>query len=316
MITVLNPGLFTTVQDEGRFGYQAYGMPVSGAMDGYAYAMANILAGNEQGSAALEMTVYGGSFQFHQDVFVAVCGADMEAKLDGNPLGSCWCSFWVFAGSRLTFGPAVNGCRTYLAVRGGIDVPPVMGSRSTYVRGGLGGFKGRPLDRGDVINIYGTGSAPEPRGLPPDFIPEYRRRQKLRVLPGPQDDLFTLESVETFFSEPYTIGPQWDRMGCRLEGRALKHKAGADIISDAACPGAIQVPGGGMPIILTADRQTTGGYTKIGAVIGADIMLLAQMKPGDEILFCRCPEEEAVDALKARQEVFRSARSLLKAEGG
>ncbi|MFZ5648027.1 MAG: biotin-dependent carboxyltransferase family protein [Bacillota bacterium] len=311
MITVLNPGLFTTVQDEGRFGYQAYGMPVAGAMDGYAYAVANILAGNGAGAAALEMTIMGGSFQFEADAFAAICGADMGASLNGVPVQN-WSGFNVPAGSHLTFGPAVKGCRAYLAVRGGIDVPVVMGSRSTYVRGRLGGYGGRPLDKGDIIRTL-PGSGPDPVSfrLPGGFIPRYGSRLDLRVITGPQDDHFTPAALKTLFSGRYVISPHWDRMGCRLEGPPLAHRAGADIVSDAISPGAIQVPGNGLPIILTADRQTTGGYPKIGTVIGGDLSPLAQMKPGDEIFFRSCTGDEAVAALKERKHTLEKIRCLV-----
>lgn len=309
MIEVLNPGLLTTVQDEGRFGYQAYGMPVAGAMDGYAYAVANILAGNAAGAAALEMTIAGGAYLFREGAYVSICGADMGASLDGKPLRN-WSGFFVQAGSRLTFGTVLKGARAYLAVRGGIQVPLVMGSRSTYVRGLLGGYQGRPLDRGDVVSIVPpSGPDPLPFSLPADFIPQYGSPKELRVIPGPQEDHFTPDALETLFSGKYTLSPQWDRMGCRLEGPPLSHRAGADIISDGIGPGAIQVPGNGMPIILTADRQTTGGYTKIGSVIGVDLSILAQMKPGDEISFRRCTVDEAVAALRDQRDMLEEISS-------
>lgn len=312
MIRILNPGVFTTVQDEGRPGYQAYGMPVAGAMDGYAYALANILAGNPPGAAALEMTIAGGAFLFQEDAIAAICGADMGASLNGAPVPN-WSGFHVPAGSSLSLGPAVKGCRSYLAVRGGIDVPAVMGSRSTYVRGRLGGYEGRPLNKGDVLRVL-PHPGPEPLlfELPLSFIPRYGPSQELRVIPGPQDGHFAPGSLETLFSGRYVISPHWDRMGCRLEGPPLAHRVGADIVSDAISPGAIQVPGNGMPIILTADRQTTGGYTKAGTVIGVDLSILAQMKTGDQISFRRCADEEAVEALRERRELIERARTLVR----
>lgn len=299
MITVLNPGLFTTVQDGGRWGYQAYGMPVAGAMDRFAYRCVNLLAGNTGEAAVLEMTMFGGTYRFEQAAFVALGGADMEAVLDGNPVQN-WSAFPVRAGSELSFGYAVNGCRTYLAILGGIDVPEVLGSKSTYTRAAVGGYEGRPLKAGDVIRFNRDGLVlpVSCKSLPADFIPEYCNEIVLRVLLGPQDNLFTEQGIKTLFTESFSITTDADRMGYRLEGPAIRHHGGADIVSDALCQGAIQVPGHGMPIIMMADRQTTGGYAKIGTVIGPDLARLAQAKPGDSVRFIKVTEDEAVMALR------------------
>lgn len=314
MITTIHPGLFTTVQDEGRWGYQAYGMPVAGAMDRYAYRTANILAGNKPGAAALEMTLRGGHFRFENDCYVAVCGADMQARLNGAPVKN-WSGFFVAAGSELVFDYASSGCRTYLAVSGGINTPPVLGSRSTYTRAAVGGIDGRAVQAGDVIPI-GQETCGHPRTsrlLPDEFVPVYREHIKLRVLLGPQDDYFTEAGITTLFTSPYIITTEADRMGYRLEGKVIEHKDKADIISDALCQGAIQVPGHGMPIIMMADRQTTGGYTKIGTVIGPDLSLLAQAKPGDTIYFISCSEAEAEAALRQEHQSYRNMEQVLLA---
>ncbi len=308
-ITVVKPGMMTTVQDEGRFGFRGYGMPVSGAMDRYAFRVANILAGNETSSAALEMTLTGGVFRFETDNYVSVCGADMRGTLNGVAVRN-WSAFPVKAGSELSFGHAAGGCRTYLAVRGGIAAPPVMGSRSTCLRAGIGGCGGRALKAGDILHCGETErKVMKKRVLPRRFVPRYSGSIVLRVLPGPQADHFTDEGISAFFSSEYTVSPRNDRMGYLLEGPAIRHSRGADIVSDALCAGAVQVPGNGLPIIMTADHQTTGGYAKIGAVIGPDLGLLAQARQGNAIRFARCTGEEAVAALRLEKEIYCRIRA-------
>ncbi|MDR7865216.1 MAG: biotin-dependent carboxyltransferase family protein [Sporomusaceae bacterium] len=308
MISIVTAGLFTTVQDGGRWGYQAYGMPVAGAMDRCAYNLANILAGNPSGAACLEMTVTGDTIKFATDAYVAICGADMQPALDGNAVAT-WSAFPVAAGSTLACGYAARGCRAYLAVRGGIDVPAVLGSRSTYTRAAVGGLEGRKLKAGDTLAI-GRGDLADNRPL---LLPDAHRpadagsELTLRVLPGPQDDHFTAAGLATMFTSSYTVTDEADRMGYRLEGPKIAHGDKADIVSDALPQGAIQVPGHGMPIIMMADRQTTGGYTKIGTVIGPDLALLAQAKPGDTIRLRQCSDAEAVDALRSERALYESA---------
>ena len=302
MITIVKPGLFTTIQDGGRWGYQAYGMPVAGAMDRYAFRVANSLVGNEQDAAIVEMTLLGGVYHFDSDVWVSICGADMQAMLNGKSIEN-WSSFFVAAGSTLEFQYAVSGCRSYLAVSGGFDVPLVLGSSSTYTRAGIGGLEGRSLKVGDIL----FGKKPihamkKGKCLPTEFVPQYREEITLRVLLGPQDDLFTSEGINIFFTSTYTISADADRMGYRLEGTKIEHIGKPDIVSDALCEGAIQVPGHGMPIVMMADRQTTGGYPKIGTVIGADLTKLAQAKPGDRVRFIQCSDEDAVAELQREEE--------------
>lgn len=312
MITVLSAGFFTTVQDEGRWGYQAFGVSISGAMDRQSYRLANILAGNKSNTAALEMTLKGDTLKFEQDAHAAICGADMQATLNGQSVAN-WSSFFVPAGSELVFGFAVDGCRTYVAVNGGFDVPLVLGSRATHTRAALGGYKGRKLASGDVLTI---GKDAQLGGstcvLPERFQSLYGSSIVLRVLPGPQDDLFTPEGLATFFSSNYEISNEADRMGYRLEGPVIAHRAKPDIISDALCQGAIQVPGHGMPIVMMADRQTTGGYTKIGTVIGPDLAIMAQAKPEDSVTFRQVTDEEAVAALRAETDRCSAAEAWRK----
>ncbi len=305
MITIVKPGLLTTIQDEGRWGYQAYGMPVSGAMDRYAYRTANILAGNAAGAAAFEMTMLGATYRFETEALIAICGADMQATLNGEPVSN-WSALSVQAGSELSFQFAAQGCRAYLAVQGGVDVPPVLGSRATYTRGQVGGKDGRALKAGDVI-ARGQASAHafcQPKCLPAEWIPALGDQIAIRVLAGPQGDYFTEGGMETFFSSQYVISDEADRMGYRMDGAKIEHSKKPDIVSDALCLGAIQVPGHGMPIVMMADRQTTGGYAKIGTVIGPDLWKLAQAKPGDTVRFIRCTDEEAVEALRAENSRY------------
>lgn len=304
VLTVLKPGLLTTVQDRGRFGYRAFGLSPGGAMDTMAAGVANLLAGNAPKAALLEMTLIGGTFRFESGAYAAVCGADMACRLNGLPVRN-WSAFFVPAGAELSFGPAGSGCRAYLAVQGGISVPAVLGSRATSLRAAIGGIEGRALRAGDFLpygEICRTPAAK--RLLSFRFVPRYPDEITLRVLPGPQDDLFTAEGIDTFFFAAYTVTPHNDRMGYRLAGPPIRHRRGADITSDALCAGAVQVAGDGLPLVMTADHQATGGYAKIGAVIGPDLFRLAQARHGTRVLFVRCSDDEAVQALKLRDAQF------------
>lgn len=310
MIAVLASGFLTTVQDEGRRGYRAFGMPWAGAMDRYALAAANLLAGNPPGAAVLEMTLSGGSFRFEEAAYVALCGADMGATLEGAPAGN-WVAFPVASGATLSFGSAARGSRAYLAVLGGIDVPVVLGSRSTYTRAGVGGFGGRALAETDILRIGpapAAGKLPPWRSLPDRLVPACGGEVRLRVLTGPQEDMFASDGIATFFSSAYTVTDRNDRMGYRLEGPAVRHKGEADIITDALAPGAVQVPGDGMPIVMMADCQTSGGYAKIGTVIGPDLRLLAQSRCRDTVRFLHCPGEEAITALCEERAAYTAIK--------
>ena len=317
MITLLKAGLLATVQDLGRPGFRDSGMPVAGAMDRQAMAAANLLVGNDPGAATVELTLLGGTWRFEEEVLAAVAGADMSATLDGAPVGP-WSSFVARAGSQLAFKSARSGVRAYLAVRGGIDVPVVLGSRSTYARAGVGGFQGRVLATGDRLPVGAAlGSAPAPLVLAPREIPPSGGGATLRVLLGPQDDRFTAEGIATFLSGGYRVTPQNDRMGYRLEGPPIAMRGPADIITDPLVPGAIQVPGGGQPIVMAADAQTTGGYIKIAAVIGPDLRLLGQARSPDLIRFTRITQAEAVRAVKGERDgLARLARRIASGAGG
>lgn len=304
MITVLKPGFFSTIQDEGRWGHQAFGMPVAGAMDRYAYRIANLLVGNKPEAAVIEMSMLGAALKFDDAQTVAICGADMQAELNGERVAN-WTAFKVAKGSELRLDYAPRGFRSYLAIRGGIDVPSVLGSRSTYTPAKIGGLEGRALQQGDVLDVAGDADPDAgERNIQAQDIPVYGTKLGLRVLLGPQDDMFPPESIEAFFNGEYVITDEADRVGYRLEGPKIAHRERAVIISDALPMGAIQIPAHGMPIIMMADRQTTGGYAKIGAVIGPDLAKLAQAKPGDRVRMQKISEQEAVNALRRERQVY------------
>jgi antagonist of KipI len=301
MITVVKAGLLASVQDLGRPGFRDSGMPLAGAMDRYALACANLLVGNEPGAAAVELTMIGGSWRFEADTLAALAGADMGASLDGVPVGP-WSAFPAGSGSLLTFKAAASGVRAYLAVRGGVGVPLVLGSRSTYTRAGVGGLGGRALATGDRLPVgQPKGPAPKPLALPADQVPPCGGGATLRVLLGPQDDRFTAEGIATFLSSGYRVTPQNDRMGYRLEGAPIGMRDTPDIITDPLVPGAVQVPGNGQPIVMAADAQTAGGYIKIATVIGPDLRLLAQARSGDLLRFARTTQALAVQAVRAER---------------
>ncbi|KJS88143.1 MAG: hypothetical protein JM58_01830 [Peptococcaceae bacterium BICA1-8] len=292
-IIIENPGMLTTVQDKGRFGFQRFGMPVAGAMDAFAMQTANVIVGNNRNEAVIEITFPGFALTFSGKGYAGITGADLGASLNGREIKP-WQSFEFRTGDRLVFASLKKGSRAYLAIVGGIDVPLVMGSRSTYLRGKIGGFEGRKLLKGDILlcgkteqyRALGTISLPE------EFIPDYGKRE-VRVVLGPQDDCFTKEEIDKFLSSTYKVTNQNDRMGYRLEGPLIKHSMGPDIISDGIAPGAIQIPGHGQPIIMLADRQTTGGYTKLANVISVDLSLIAQLMYGDSVKFKKVSLEEA-----------------------
>lgn len=306
-LEILDPGLLTTVQDRGRYGYQRYGVPVSGAMDQFALRMANLMAGNDQDAAALEVTVRGPQIEFQASTWIAVTGADISPELDGQPL-PMWESVEIGEGSVLAFGDLRDGMRAYVAVRGGIDVPMVMGSRSTYLKGGFGGLDGRALQVGDSLSALPADldSAP-PKRLPKDYTaPVYGGIHRLRVVPGPQDHAFDSNALSKFLTSRYRVHTDSDRMGYMLDGPKIDHVEGADIVSDGNPPGAVQIHGDGIPRILLADRGTTGGYTKIATVISADLPGLAQALPGQSVSFQQVTVEEAREALQEQESVIRS----------
>lgn len=289
---VIHPGLCTTIQDLGRYGYQEYGVPVSGAMDDYALRIANILVGNEVREACLEITLTGLRLKVLEDSTIALTGADMGAMINNCSIVP-WQAITVRTGDIISFPRVQNGCRSYLAIGGGVAVPKIMGSRSTYIKSGIGGFAGRPLRSGDYLSRYVTNSQIPAWKLSNEYIPIYSNPVEIRVLLGPQDDYFTKDGINTFLGSEYTVSIEADRVGYRLQGSKIAYKATTDIVSDGIPQGAIQVPGDGLPIVLLADRPTVGGYAKIAVVISVDIPKLAQAKPGDRVSFSATTIEQA-----------------------
>ncbi len=291
-IDVINGGILTTIQDSGRYGYQELGIPTSGVMDDYNYRLANILVGNKLDEAVFEMTFFGPTLKFNENLIIAITGSNMNPKINGE-LAPMYETIKVKKGDTLQFGKVNEGIRSYLAFGGSIDVPVVNGSKSTHIKTKMGGIEGRALKAKDEINIKKS-KEETMRKIPEKYIPKISHCNILRIVLGPQDDFFTEKGIHDLFrSGGYQVTKDFDRMGIRLKGTAIEHKETADIISDGTTFGSIQVPANGQPIILVADRQTTGGYTKIGNVITADLHKLAQMTFLDKVLFQEIKIEEA-----------------------
>ncbi len=313
IMKILKPGVYTTIQDLGRYNYQKSGMTVSGAMDEFSLRVANILVGNREDEACLEATLLGPEIKFQGDALIAVTGANLVPMINNEAM-DMWSLVKVSEGDVLSFGTVKSGCRSYIAVAHGIDVPEVMGSKSTYVKGKIGGFQGRLLKADDEIKI-GTANGESFAAIikiPTEFIPLYKKDNTVRVVMGPQDDYFTEEGITTFFNCPYEVTNEADRMGYRLSGTKISHKAGADIISDGITMGSVQVPGHGAPIIMMADRQTTGGYTKIATVITPDINIVGQLKPGDNIRFKSIDIVEAHKIYKKYMKDFQVIKEYVE----
>ena len=309
-LKIIQPGMLSTIQDRGRYGYQRSGMPTAGAMDTFALRAANALLGNDDNAACIEATVLGPRIEILADTRIAVAGANVSPRLDGEPV-PMWHAVPVSKGSRLEFRSPKDGMRAYLAVAGGIDVPLVMGSRATYMKAAIGGIEGRPLRAGDILNTLASDTA-DPAILPAitdEEAPTYGSNHELRVVLGPQRQAFTQEGIDTFLNSTYTVSINSDRMGYRLEGEPIEHTDGPDVISDGTPLGAIQVPGDGQPIILLADRGTTGGYTKIATVISPDLSKVAQAMPGHTITFRSVSIEEAQAAYRKQEDLLRSIRN-------
>ena len=284
MFCVINPGAYTTVQDRGRFGFQQMGIPITGALDFYAYEVANLLVGNRPESAVLEITLTGPVLKVLSEAEVAVTGAEIGITLNQAKL-DCWQSFRVRPGDALEIHQVKTGCRAYLALTGGIDVPVIMGSRSTYVGGKIGGFQGRPLQPGDLLKRIPQQLLSQQRRLPATLVPQYPSEIRLRAILGPQDDYFG-QSIDILLASEFMVSPKADRMGCRLLGPkiALDQDKPKSIVSEPCMPGAVQIPADEQPIILLVE-QTVGGYAKIVTVVFSDLPKVAQAIPGDSIRF-------------------------------
>ncbi|UED72540.1 biotin-dependent carboxyltransferase family protein [Brevibacillus sp. DP1.3A] len=323
-IEVVSPGLCTTVQDRGRYGYQRHGVNVGGAMDTLALQMANMLVGNHRDEAVLELTMKGPTLLFQKDMLVAICGGDLSPTINKNPIKSNR-AVWVKSGSMLQFGHAKQGCRAYLAVAGGWDVPIVMGSRSTNLRAGFGGLAGRMLQAGDRLEHNPQSSfslylakqlEQKARGaafsntnwfIPFGYVTK-SREAIVRVIRGDQFDDFTSESRQSFFEQAFQVSPQSDRMGYRLTGPTLALTSPLELISAAVTMGTIQVPPDGQPIILMADRQTIGGYPKIGYVATVDLPIIAQLRPGETMRFQEISLHDAQRALYERERTMNEIK--------
>lgn len=296
MIRILEPGALTTVQDLGRPGHLRYGIPPSGPVDHASFLVANRLAGNADGAAGLECTVLGPRFEVDEPCAIAVTGAAMPLTVNGAE-APAWTTLILGPGDVVKLGAARAGVRGYVALSGGLDVPPLLGSRSTYVRGRLGGLDGRALRKDDRLRLF---PAPRPpvRRARARVIPDFGGAPEIRVVLGPQAERFTEEGLRTFLGSDYEMLPQSDRMGARLSGPRIAHGRGHDIISDGIALGSIQVPGDGQPIALLVDRQSTGGYTKVATVGSFDIGRLGQVKPGHRLRFRAIDLDEAQRTLR------------------
>jgi antagonist of KipI len=283
-IRVIRGGPLTTVQDAGRPGHRAEGLPAGGAADLFALRLANLLVGNPDDAAVLECTLAGPTLEFAEDTTIAIGGAEFA----GVP---SWQPIVVHAGGRLALGPCHRGCRGYVAIAGGIDVPVVLGSRSTHLRAHLGGHEGRALRDGDVLpaGAWVLPHAVKHWRIDPHVLPAYSADPVLRVLRGAQWDDFDAGCLAGEFA----VTPVSDRMGIRLAGPTLVRRRGRELLSAAVAPGTVQVPPDGQPILLLADAQTIGGYPRLAHVIGVDLPLAAQLRPGDKVRFAEVTLEEA-----------------------
>ena len=305
LLSVQEGGPLTTIQDAGRFGHLRVGIPTSGPMDREAFLLANRLVGNPDDAAVLECTLVGPRLELTDARLIAVTGADMSPTVNGAAI-PMWEAVPLKAGDVLRLGPARAGVRAYVAVGGGLDTPRVLGSRSTYVRGRLGGLGGRALRKGDRLPL-GAPAPARPRRLRAGRAPAYGTEAEVAVTLGPQDDRFTAAGIAALLEGPYELLPQSDRMGARLKGPFIEHTRGHDIVSDGVPMGGIQVIGDGQPIVLLADRQSAGGYTKIATVCSFDLGRIAQLKPGGRLTFRRVTVAEAHAMLRDSRRALDAA---------
>lgn len=303
-LEIISPGLLTTIQDLGRFGYMDSGFSPSGAMDAFSARLANILVGNSQGEGVIEMTAVGITARFCCSSVIAVTGADINPEINGRKI-EMYKSIPVSAGDVLSMKNASNGMRAYLAVACGFDIEPVMGSLSTNLKCAVGGFRGRKLKAGDLIPLRRCCeiSYIGERQFKPQHISS--NAVTVRAVPGPQDDYFSVSELEKFFSSEYKASAESDRMGIRLDGESVCSIDGVDIISDGIVTGSVQIPPSGKPIVMMADRQTTGGYAKIATVITADLKYLAQLRAGDTVRFEKISQAQAEKINKSEQKFFK-----------
>lgn len=313
----------TTIQDLGRVGFQQYGVVVGGVMDEMAAKIANLLLGNDEGDAVLELTLIGPSLSFETDQLISICGADLTPAIDGISV-PLWRPVFVRKGSLLSFGRPKKGCRSYLAVAGGFEVPVVMNSRSTYIRGGFGGYNGRALKKEDLLcpreelgsqslellsylkdQNKTTSFQTVSWAISTELKPHYVKDPIIRFIKGPQFDDFTKDAKRRFLTHSFQVTPQSDRMGYRLSGERLELQHPLNLLSVAVTMGTIQVPNDGQPIILMSDRQTIGGYPKIGYVASVDLPTLSQVMPGEKINFKEISLQESQSLLLKREAFLK-----------
>ena len=298
-IRVVKPGFFTTVQDRGRYGYAHLGISPAGAADTLSLRIANLLAGNEEYAPALEMTLLGAALEFEERAIIAICGASCDCKVGQNRLAAN-AAVELPPGSVLQCGSTTDGARCYLAIQGGFDVPPVMGSASTDIRGCFGGHEGRRLQTGDMLRVRHMKRA-DMRRLAKGALDATRQPGPVRVTCGAQNDWFTADGYGRFLASTYAVSEQSDRAGLRLQGEAVSPREPKQLLTDGIPLGAIQVPQNGQPIILFVDQQTTGGYPKIANVIAADMHRIGQLRPRDEVRFAEVSVAAAIEALRAQE---------------
>lgn len=305
-IEVHQPGLLTTVQDLGREGYGPLGVSASGAADAVSLRLGNRLVGNAESAAALEMTLTGGAFRFAQGAAIALTGSDFGATLDDAPL-PLWESITAQRGALLRLGPTRSGARCYLCVHGGIAVQPLLGSASTHLLSGMGGYEGRPLRSGDTLPIAPATESFQKRRAGAKALQALAPRKLLRVTSGPQADWFAESAQRSFYESSYRVAENSNRMGLRLEDAAIDCGVAREMITEGVSLGAIQVPPSGQPIILFVEQQTTGGYPKIANVISVDLHSVGQLRPRDEIRFQRIEFAEARALLREQESLIQSA---------
>jgi antagonist of KipI len=298
-IRVNNPGFLTTVQDRGRYGYAHLGISPAGAADQLSFRISNLLVGSDENSPALEMTMSGVTLELEERAVIAITGGDCECKVGSYSVASAT-ALEVPAGAVVRCGAMRSGVRSYLAIQGGFDVPPVMGSASTHIAGRFGGFHGRRLKAGDVLHV-GKQRTSRMRTLKPGALDHLYRPAPIRVTRGAQQEWFGPESFEKLFSCPYTVGEQSDRTGLRLKGETVRPRVESQLLTDGIPLGAVQVPQDGQPIILFVDQQTTGGYPKIASVIASDRHRVGQVKPRDKVRFSEVSITEAIRLLREQE---------------
>ena len=307
ILEVVIPGPLTTLQDQGRFGFGQYGVAPSGAVDSFSLRVGNLLVGNPENEACLEMTIMGPVMKARAHMALAITGGNLQPRIDGRPV-PMWRSIVIKKGERISFKGLKRGCRAYLAVGGGFIAPTVLGSKSTNLGGRFGGIEGRPLKANDILfsNSPHLHLDTEGQTLSPESIPEYPTDSSLRVIPGPHHDHFSAETMALFQENPFRVTEQSDRTGIRLAGLPVRAKKGfkKSIISEGVVPGTIQVPGNGQPIIILGET-VTGGYRKIATVISADLHRLGQLRPGNRVTFMAVSQDEAYSALKEMEKTIQ-----------